>query len=105
MKLPDCFASLFQNYDFDIIDDERHRSLVIKTVLAQGTWEQILWLFRHYGREKVREVFVEDYYGLQTLPESTRKLWELLFIDEPLPDDPHPLAKWRCRRLVPPAAR
>lgn len=100
MKLPDSFAGLFRNYIFETIDDERHHKLIIKTVLAHGTWEQIMWLFRHYGREKVKAVFLDDYHGLRTLPDVTLKLWELLFADKPLPEDGDPAAKWRCRRIV-----
>lgn len=98
MRLPDSFARLFKNYDFAAIDDERHRRLIITTVLAHGTWEQILWLFQHYGKDGVREVFTDDYYGSRTLPESTRNLWELLFIEKPLKEDSGPAARWRCRR-------
>lgn len=105
MRLPGSFSGLFRNYDFSALDDDRHRRLIVKTVLERGTWEQILWLFQHYGRDRVREVFLDDYYGLQTLPETTRRLWELLFIEEPPPEDPHPASKWRCRRLAPPAGR
>ncbi len=100
MRLPDSLAGLFRNYGFDALDDERHRGLIVRTVLARGTWEQILWLFRRYGRDGVREVFVEDYYGPRTLPDATRRLWELMFIEQPPPDDPHPAARWRCRRAV-----
>jgi len=100
MRLPDSLAGLFRNYGFDALDDERHRGLIVRTVLAYGTWGQILWLFRRYGRDVVKEIFVEDYYGLRTLPDATRNLWELVFIDHPSRDDPHPAARWRCRRAV-----
>lgn len=107
MKLPSSFAPLFHNYVFDTIDADRHAGFVIKTVLARGTWEQIMWLFEYSGAEKVREVFLDDYYGLQTLPESTRRLWELLFVDDgdpsrqkPRPKEEDPVARWRVRRLV-----
>ncbi|MGQ9824617.1 MAG: DUF6922 domain-containing protein [Desulfotomaculales bacterium] len=104
MKLPSSFAPLFHNYVFDTVDADRHAGFVIKTVLAQGTWEQIRWLFEYYGAGKVREVFLDDYYGLQALPESTRRLWELLFVDEPgresRPEENGPAARWRVRRLA-----
>ncbi len=109
MKLPESFARLFRNYNFEELDDEKHSKLIVKTVLSYGEWEQILWLFRRYGREKIREIFLEDYYGLCTLPEATRALWELLFVtatpDQLRPPRSHlstprkgPAAKWRgCR--------
>ena len=100
MKLPFSFAPLFHNYIFETIDMEKHCKFIIKTVLARGTWEQIMWLFEFYGAKKVQEVFLEDYCTLQELPESTRKLWELVFVKEPLQEENYPTAKWRIRRLV-----
>lgn len=99
MRLPDFFTDLFRNYDFDTIDDEKHYKMIIKTVLSRGTLEQITWLFQHYGKGKVREVFREDYYGLRTLPEATRSLWELAFIEKPLQEDNSRASRWRWRRL------
>lgn len=84
MKLPDALTSLFSNYDISTLDLEKHAPLIIKTVLAQGSWEQVLWLFKYFGYKKVQEVFRDDYYGLRSLPESTLRLWELVFINEPL---------------------
>ncbi len=101
MKLPDSLSSLFKNYVFESIDDEKHSALVIKTVLSRGSWEQIMWLFQHYGREEVGEVFLDDYYGLRTFPESTRRLWELLFVEQPTRDGSDGASRWRCRRLTP----
>lgn len=100
MKLPDSFSGLFKNYVFETIDDEKHAALVIKTVLSRGSWEQIMQLFRWYGRERIGEVFLEDYCGLKTLPEPTRRLWELLFVDEAHREDSDDSSKWRCRRLA-----
>lgn len=100
MKLPYSFAPLFHNYIFKTIDSEKHYKFIIKTVLARGAWEHIMWLFEYYGAKKVQEIFLEDYYTLQELPESTRKLWELVFVDEPLQEENNPVAKWRCRRLL-----
>ena len=100
MNLPESFAGLFKNYIFETLDDDRHAALVIKTVLSRGSWEQIMWLFKRYGREKVGEVFLDDYNGLRTLPESTRRLWELLFVDEADRQGAADESRWRCRRLA-----
>ncbi|MEW6174024.1 MAG: hypothetical protein AB1510_13360 [Bacillota bacterium] len=100
MKLPVFLAGLFRNYAAETIDTEKHAGMIIKTVLAYGTWEQIMWLFEYYGVERVRAVFREDYYGLRTLPESARRLWGLVFLNEAPPAEPA-AAKWRCRRKVP----
>lgn len=96
MKLPDLLAPLFHNYSFGAIDGQKSYKFVIKTVLANGNWEQIKWLFDCYGAERVGEVFKEDYYGLQTLPAPSRKLWEIAFIKSPLNEPGHKRAKYRC---------
>lgn len=102
MKLPDFLAGLFRNYVFTSLDDEQHCELVVKTVLAYGEWEQILWLFRRYGRARVGEIFLKDYYGLRSLPEATLRLWELVFVPHPPPEGGRdPVARWRGRRRVP----
>ncbi|MEW6523694.1 MAG: hypothetical protein AB1445_09035 [Bacillota bacterium] len=82
MRLPDSFRPLFHNYVFDTVDDEIHCPMVVKTTLAYGSWEQILWLFGRYGRKRVREVFLRDYHGPRTLPASTSALWSLVFLAE-----------------------
>lgn len=82
MRLPEDFKPLFRNYNFEILDTEKHKELIIKTVLAMGSWKQIEWLFEFYGFEEVKEVFLKDFYGPQELPVPTIYLWGLLFLDE-----------------------
>ncbi len=101
MNLPDDFRCLFKNYVFETVDTEKHASVIIKTVLSYGRWEQIMRLFRHYGRRKIRSVFLEDYYGLRNLPASTRSLWETIFVEEIVPEPDDPAEKWSPRRQVP----
>ena len=99
--LPQSFRKLFRNYRFETLNPDTGAELVILTTLSYGTWEQIEWLFRYYGRECVRNVFLNDFYGRRELPEPTRRLWALAFLDEMPPEDTDPLARWRCRRRVP----
>jgi len=99
--LPESFRPLFHNYIFESIDPATCAEMIICTALSRGSWEQVEWLFDQFGTAKVREVFRRDYYGLQSLPEPTRNLWQLIFVENPPPPDPDPLAKWRCRRRVP----
>ncbi len=102
--LPDELAGLFHNYEPASIDLDRHADLVIRTVLAGGTWEQVLWLFREYGWDPVRQVVLADHLGLRALPEPTRRLWLAVFSQAPdtqaADDGGHdPLERWRCRRI------
>ena len=100
MRLPKGLIHLFSNYDISTLDLESHAPLIIKTVLARGSWEQVLWLFKYFGYNKVQEIFRDDYYGLRSLPEPALRLWELVFIDEPLPWEEITNTRWRCRRLT-----
>lgn len=97
MSLPDFLAPLFHNYIFEAIDGQKSYKFVIKTVLTYGDWEQIEWLFECYGAKRVGEVFKDDYYGLQTLPAPSRKLWEIAFIKNPLSAAEYKGLKYRCR--------
>ena len=98
MKLPDSLAHLFHNYVFEAIDGQKSYKFVIKTVLTYGDWEQIEWLFDCYGAERVGDVFKEDYYGLQTLPAPSRKLWEIAFVKNPLSAAEYTRTKHRCAK-------
>jgi hypothetical protein len=101
MRLPESLSNLFANYVFSSLDSEQHASLVIKTVLAHGTWEQIMWLFDFYGRDRVAQIFRDDYFGMKTLPKPTRRLWELVFVDESHWDRTSGLDEWRVTRVAP----
>ncbi|MQL53491.1 hypothetical protein GFC01_14730 [Desulfofundulus thermobenzoicus] len=107
MRLPECLSPFFRNYAFHCLDTDEHAELVIKTVLARGTWEQIMWLFDCYGFDKIKDVFLKDFYGLRELPDPTVNLWGLLFLDEKeywehrRRRERMSLAeKWRPRRLI-----
>jgi hypothetical protein len=53
--LPAHTAWLFPDYDFDMMDIECHKSVIIERVLERGTWEQLRWLFVTYGEASVAE--------------------------------------------------
>lgn len=100
MSLPASLERLFANYEPGAIDLSRHRDLIVRTVLSRGTWDEIKWLFRHYGRAVVGDIFRKDYHGLRTLPKPTLRLWETLFVENAKPND-DPIDYWRCRRIPP----
>lgn len=110
--LPKELAPLFSTrYEPSSIDLDRHSGLIIRTVLAEGTWEQVLWLFREFGWDRVKQVVLADHHGLRTLPEPTRRLWLAVFSDagqeQPCDearsgdDRQDPVERWRCRRHPP----
>jgi hypothetical protein len=101
VMLPESFRPLFRNYRFETLDPDAAAELVIRTTLAYGAWEQVEWLFEYYERQRVGEVFLNDFHGRRELPEPARHLWALAFLDELPPEDTDPLARWRCRRQAP----
>lgn len=100
MHLPDSLGHLFWSYDISSMDTRRHKQTIIKTVLTYGDWEEIEWLFATYGRDTIKEVFLEDYYGLATIPDPTRRLWEILFLPIEKRRERNIIHRWRCRRLA-----
>jgi hypothetical protein len=100
-RLPDSFRNLFWNYRFESIDADRAAGMVIRTGLAYGTWEQVEWLFAHYGWDGVRQAFLVDYHGCRELPLPTRRLWAWVFLGEVPGPEPDVADRWRPRRSVP----
>ncbi len=107
MKLPEDFKPLFKNYNFEVLDVQKHKELVIKTVLAKGDWEHIEKLFELYGFSQIKKVFLKDFYGVQELPAPTVYLWGSIFLDEKeywryrsMRSKMKPAQKWKQTRSI-----
>lgn len=59
--LPQNLKSLFWSYDFDRLDTQTHKRLIILQVLNYGSLEQLKWLKAVYGEDEIR-------YFLETTP-------------------------------------
>jgi hypothetical protein len=73
--LPDDTAWLFPEYDFEALDLECHKGVIIERVLERGTWEQLRWLFATYGEDRVAE-WVRQ-HGFRLLSKRSFALWRL----------------------------
>jgi hypothetical protein len=73
--LPADTAWLFPEYDFETMNLERHRSVIIERVLERGTWGQLCWLFATYGEHDVAE-WVRR-HGFRLLSKRSFALWRL----------------------------
>ena len=73
--LPADAAWLFPEYDFDTMDLERHKSVIIERVLERGTWEQLCWLFTTCSEISVAE-WVRR-HGFRLLSKRSFALWRL----------------------------
>ncbi len=108
MNIPAVLVPLFQNYNLQRLDLQRSADVIIHTVLARGSLEQIDLLFQLYGAEKVKDVFCNDFFGLRSLPAPTTLLWSLLFLTEEERQEymrwlKDPCMRWAPRRVVPEA--
>ena len=74
-RLPADAAWLFPEYDFDTMDADSHKSVIIERVLERGTWEQLRWLFATYSETSVAE-WVRR-HGFRLLSRRSFALWRL----------------------------
>jgi len=58
--IPVSLKPFFQEYDFDWLDADRHRDVVIERTLGYGNRSEARWLYRRYGREAIAE-WVREY--------------------------------------------
>lgn len=66
-KLPMDLQAILWSTDVSKIDVEKDKIYIIHQLLAYGSFDEYLWLFKIYGRETVRKTFVrypeKDYYS------------------------------------------
>jgi hypothetical protein len=74
-RLPADAAWLFPEYDFESIDLNTHRGVIIEQVLERGSWAQVRWLFATYGEDAVAE-WVRQ-HGFRLLSRRSFALWRL----------------------------
>jgi len=99
--IPDFVEALFWNVRPGLLDPDRHASTIIPTVLIHGRTDQVRWLFRQYGRARLREVVIADALGLQTLPVGELRFWMQLLAPDVGYDVPTDIvSRWRPRRSV-----
>lgn len=53
-RLPEEIRPLFWSYNFNKLDGESDKRLVIKQVINYGSWDQWRWLSKTYGRDEIR---------------------------------------------------
>ncbi len=51
--IPLSLKPVFQEYDFDRLDAERNRDLVIERTLNYGDRREARWLYQQYGRDAI----------------------------------------------------
>ena len=74
--LPADAAWLFPEYDFETMDPDHHRGVIIERTLERGSWEQLRWLFATYGEDEVA-AWVRR-HGFRLLSKRSFALWRLV---------------------------
>ena len=74
-QLPGDMAWLFPEYDFEKMDLEHYRAVIIERVLEHGTWEQLGWLFAAWGEACVADLVRR--HGFRLLSKRSFALWRL----------------------------
>lgn len=71
--IPRSLEFCFQEYEFESLELERHRELVIERALAFGNRRELRWLYDRLGREVIRAWVVAQ--GARRLPWRRYNLW------------------------------
>lgn len=76
-KIPSGLAPHFQEYDVSRLEFVRDANLIIQRTLEFGTWNEIRWLFKIYGSQRIR-LFLRE-HGERWLSKVTFHYWRRLF--------------------------
>ncbi len=57
--LPSFFKRLFWSYDFSLIDPQEDKRIMIVNTVNYGKWEHWVWIFKFYGKEKLKKIIRE----------------------------------------------
>ncbi len=68
IKIPKSFQGILWSVNIKNLDLERDKVYIIHQVLMYGTFEQIKWLFKVYGKETIKKVFLKDPQRIYTPP-------------------------------------
>lgn len=74
--LPISTEWLFPEYRFEKMDPETHAGVVIERVLERGSWDELEWLFDHYGVERITRWV--RLHGFRLLSRRSFALWRLV---------------------------
>jgi hypothetical protein len=75
-NIPAGLRTHFQEYDLLDLDLDHDANLVIQRALEYGTWDEVRWLFRQYGKQRIR-AFVRT-YGERMLSRIAFNYWRKL---------------------------
>jgi hypothetical protein len=74
--IPVSLRACFQEYDFEQLNPNQHRDLIIERTLAYGNRSELRWLFAQYGQTRLAD-WVQR-LGARRLPWRRYNLWCVL---------------------------
>ena len=72
-KIPQKLKTLFWEYDFKILNPDRHRRFIIERILEKGSLSSIRWLFDVYSRNEIENVIMTS----NNLSKKTVDFWNI----------------------------
>jgi len=76
-KLPEVFRPLFWSYDFDALDLDTDKKIIVLNVINYGNLEHWQWINGYYGSKGVREIL--EKVPATEIKKRSGRLAELLF--------------------------
>jgi len=74
--IPLSLQPYFQEYDLADLNLRQDANLIIQRTLEYGTWDEILWLFQVYTRQRIQRFLRE--HGERWLKPVTFNYWRKL---------------------------
>ncbi len=75
-RIPKRLGPYFQEYDFRQLNLEQSANLIIQRTLEFGTWKELSWLFRVYGKARIKKFLRE--LGERGLSRAAFNYWRKL---------------------------
>ena len=75
--LPEQLRPLFWDYSFSQLSFAKDRDLIIRRVLANGSWDTVRWLRKRLGDQEVRKWLI-SHSGRGLTPQQLR-FWGVLY--------------------------
>jgi len=66
--IPQEFQPILWSTNIKSLDLEKDKNYIIHQILSYGSLQQIKWLFKIYGKEKIKKVFVRNPVPIYTKP-------------------------------------
>lgn len=74
--LPETSDWLFPEYDFEVMEPEKYASTIMERILENGRWDELNWLFDHYGERQIKQWVRQR--GFRALSRRSFALWRLV---------------------------